>query len=52
MTWATSPKVYGVALGGVFLTVLFLNALVSEWARRAPGPAARNRAVLEVGQHE
>jgi hypothetical protein len=29
MTWTTSPKVFGVALGGVFLAVLFLNALTS-----------------------
>jgi hypothetical protein len=29
MTRTASPKVYGVALGGVFLAMLFLNALVS-----------------------
>jgi hypothetical protein len=27
MEWLASPKLYGVALGGVFLSVLVLNAL-------------------------
>ncbi len=27
MDWVASPKLYGVALGGVFLSVLVLNAL-------------------------
>ncbi len=29
MSWISSPKTYGVALGGVFVTMLFLNALTS-----------------------
>jgi hypothetical protein len=29
MNWIASPRLYGVALGGVFFTVLVLNALTS-----------------------
>jgi hypothetical protein len=29
MSWIASPKVYGLALGGVFVTMLFFNALTS-----------------------
>jgi hypothetical protein len=29
MSWISSPKTYGIALGGVFVAMLFLNALTS-----------------------
>ncbi len=30
MDWLASPKLYGIALNTIFLTVLVLNALATE----------------------